>query len=395
MSADYVGQARIKGMPLTIWRRHTESCPHRDKGRAYLKCSCPLWADGYVNGKRILRQSLGTRDLARARKKAVALEDTDTTPYKPVEEAVKAFLQHCKSETLTDATVKKYQNPLVKLAVYCKAEAIDSLDEIGAEVLDRFRAGRGIKLITSSKELEILRVFFSFCLDRDWTRDNPAKKIKLPRNLKPNEVVPFTSAEVAAIVKACDGHGKSQYERLRCRAMVLTLRYTALRIGDVSMLARDRISQDGDRWRIFLRTEKSGQPVFLPVPPDMKAALDAVPAPLRSPESRYFFWNGVGKPKTHKAHVDRSLRAVFRASGVVNAHAHRFRHTLATELLGRGASFEEVADVLGNSPEIVRRHYGKWSIARQNRIDALMERVYFDPIGHVSGTSGKFTSKPN
>jgi len=84
----------------------------------------------------------------------------------------------------------------------------------------------------------------------------------------------------------------------------------------------------------------------------------------------------IGKEKTHKAHVDRCLRAVFKASGVGGAHAHRFRHTLATELLGRGASFEEVADILGNSPEIVRKHYGKWSVARQSRIDDLMQRVY-------------------
>jgi hypothetical protein len=55
------------------------------------------------------------------------------------------------------------------------------------------------------------------------------------------------------------------------------------------MLARDRISPDSDRWRIFLRTEKSGQPVFLPVPIDLKLALDAVPRPLRSADSRCFF----------------------------------------------------------------------------------------------------------
>jgi site-specific recombinase XerD len=61
---------------------------------------------------------------------------------------------------------------------------------------------------------------------------------------------------------------------------------------------------------------------------------------------------------------------------VCSAHAHRFRHTLATELLGRGASLEDVADVLGNSPAIVKKHYGKWCQARQNRIDDLMERVY-------------------
>jgi integrase len=194
-----------------------------------------------------------------------------------------------------------------------------------------------------------------------------------------NEVVPFTPAEVTAILLACDRIGKKQYERLRARAMILTLRYSALRIGDVSMLARDRISRDGGRWRIFLRTEKSGQPVFLPIPPDLKLALDSVPPPMSNIDSRYFFWNGKGKPKTHKAHVDRCLRAVFKESGVQGAHAHRFRDTLATELLGRGASFEEVADVLGNSPEIVRKHYGKWSAARQSRIDDLMERVYIAP----------------
>src|SRR5262249_22589966 len=111
-------------------------------------------------------------------------------------------------------------------------------------------------------------------------------------------------------------------------AMVLLLRYTALRIGDVAMLTRDRISLDGGRWRIFLRTEKSGQPVFLPVPPDLKSALEAAPPPISNIDSRYFFWNGNGKPKTHEAHIDRCLRAVCNASGVKGAHAHRFRHSL-------------------------------------------------------------------
>ena len=77
-----------------------------------------------------------------------------------------------------------------------------------------------------------------------------------------------------------------------------------------------------------------------------------------------------------KANADRTLHAVFKKSGVAKAHAHRFRQTMATELLGRGASFEDVADVLGNSPEIVRKHYAKWSPARQARIDDLMQRVH-------------------
>jgi integrase len=79
-------------------------------------------------------------------------------------------------------------------------------------------------------------------------------------------VEPFALSEVKEIIRACDTIGKRRYERLRAKAMILTLRYTALRIGDVAMLARDRLSKESGKWRIFLRTEKSGKPVFLPIP---------------------------------------------------------------------------------------------------------------------------------
>src|ERR1017187_10881427 len=80
-------RARIDSM-LTIWRRHTQALPPRTRGRDVLKCNCPLWADGYINGKRVLRQSLGTRDMTRGRKKAVALESPDNGVYKPPPAAI-------------------------------------------------------------------------------------------------------------------------------------------------------------------------------------------------------------------------------------------------------------------------------------------------------------------
>jgi len=70
--------------------------------------------------------------------------------------------------------------------------------------------------------------------------------------------------------------------------------------------------------------------------------------------------------------AERTLTSVFKKSGVRDAHAHRYRHTLATRLLEQGATFEQVADILGNSPEVVRKHYGKWSKGRQASIDRLM-----------------------
>ena len=73
---------------------------------------------------------------------------------------------------------------------------------------------------------------------------------------------------------------------------------------------------------------------------------------------------------------------MFRKSGVAGSHAHRFRHTLATQLLGIGASFEEVADVLGISPAIARKHYAKWLKKRQERIDDLVQMVHQDVWKH-------------
>ena len=74
--------------------------------------------------------------------------------------------------------------------------------------------------------------------------------------------------------------------------------------------------------------------------------------------------------------AQRTLSAVFAKSGVKGAHAHRFRHTLATEILARGGSEQDVADILGISPAVVRKHYAKWSQARQQRITRIFEAVY-------------------
>ncbi len=67
---------------------------------------------------------------------------------------------------------------------------------------------------------------------------------------------------------------------------------------------------------------------------------------------------------------------MFRASGVEDAHAHRFRHTLATEILANGGTLADVADILGISEWVARKHYAKWNQARQDRIAAFMTVIH-------------------
>jgi integrase len=135
-------------------------------------------------------------------------------------------------------------------------------------------------------------------------------------------VVPYEPNEITRILAASDEIGQSSYERQRARAMLLLMRYTGLRISDVATFAKDRIRNG----QIFLRTKKTGGLVFLPLPPALKKELDALPIPRGAgAHPRYYFWSEVGSRRGMVSMAERSMRAVFRRSGVKGARTHRFR----------------------------------------------------------------------
>jgi site-specific recombinase XerD len=322
-------------------------------------------------------QSLGTRALQEALRQVELLEDPHAPLLKPVEEAVAAYKKHILP--LAANTQRRYGHVLHRLAQYCAEEKLRYLTDVEVEVLDDYRSTRQVAPSTNAKELVILRIFFAFARERQWIMDNPALRIQPPRNLKPTEIVPYTRQEITRILAACDGVRDCAYERQRARALILLMRYTGLRISDAAALERDRIKNG----QIFLHTKKTGGMVFLPVPQQLEDALARVPAPRGAREDpRYYFWNEVSSRSTLVGSMERMLRTVFQRSGVKGAHAHKFRHTLATDLLARGYSEPQVADVLGISPAVVHRHYAKWSQARQESINEMMREYYaeaFEP----------------
>jgi integrase len=128
---------------------------------------------------------------------------------------------------------------------------------------------------------------------------------------------------------------------------------------------------------LLLHTQKTGGIVFLPIPNELKRALDELPHPRGASGSpEYFFWNGIASRRAVVGIAERTMAAVFKKASVPDAHAHRFRHTLATEILAQGGTEQDVADILGISANIVRKHYAKWSHARQQRITRLFASIY-------------------
>ena len=267
---------------LGLWRRHTPKCPHRKKGRAHIKCKCPIWVDGELHGKRF-RLSTGVRDWQRALKKVAAWESPDVPSVKLISDAVEGFLAHCRK--LAPSTNRKYTNVMRQLEAFGERESISTMAELSVEALDRYRAAREIGRVTAGKELQTLRQFFSFCLGRGWVADNPAKRIKPLSKAKPVPVEPYNGSEVAAILSACDEFGRTRYERLRARAMILLLRYTGLRISDVATLERRRVRNG----HVILHTQKTGGLVLLEILSNVvDGAGQAARCSISSPSLNFF-----------------------------------------------------------------------------------------------------------
>lgn len=322
-------------------------------------------------GERI-RRTLKTRDLGRAARRLTEMQDNGFgRPKKPIKDAIASFQrQH---DGNSEETKRRYSRLLKYFTDFCAQEGLNYIDQLGVETLDRYAVLRS-KCKSWIKDVELLRQLFEFCRDREWTTKNPARALKVPRLLEANDVRPYKPAEIIKIIAACDGIGTSSYERRRARAMILLMRYAGLRISDVVTLTRDDIRGN----RLEKRAVKNKRMIRLELSPAVVQALEVLPHPREAAREnkRYFYSDATGMRTLVKA-AWRTLRAVFKRSGVVGAHPHRFRHTLASELLGKkDGSIEKVAAILGDSPAIVRRYYAKWTPEYQEQQDLLIREIH-------------------
>jgi integrase len=361
---------------LTIQRRHSAKCPDRNKGPNFLKCRgrCRLRIIGTANGVRV-RQSLKTCDVQRAGRRLAELEQHGAaalTPRKSVAQAIDAF--HTQRGYTASETQKKYRRVLGYLANYCQKAGVSTVDGITLEtVLDTYALDRATDNWTWLNEVGILRNFLSFCVEREWINRNPAKGLRCPRLVEANNVVPFTTEQIISVIAAADRFGSRPYERLRARAMVLLLRYTGMRISDVVTLSRDHVQGN----RLEKRAIKNKKLIRLELPAVVLEALEALPLPKSAPIGcRLYFASGNGEMRSAVKSAQRTLAVIFERAGVPDGYPHRFRHTLATEILGKGgATIEDAANILGDDPATIRRHYAKWSSERQAHQDEVFRRT--------------------
>ena len=180
----------------------------------------------------------------------------------------------------------------------------------------------------------------------------------LPRALPP------ATPTVARLLASCDRRtrlGRRDY------AMLMLLARLGLRAGEVASLSLDDIG-----WRSGELTVhgKGGRDDRLPLPADVGAALAAWLRIRPKAQTRAVFLRA-NAPIS--AISPRGVAwAVYNAcdrSGVPRAGAHRLRHSLATQMLGAGASLAEVGQVLRHARVATTAIYAK---VDHRALDALV-----------------------
>lgn len=335
------------------------------------------WVQGSLRGEYI-RRALNLRSWEAASGLVRQWEASGTIgvvkPDVPtVREAVGKFFADGEARRLSASTISKQKNVLEKrLVPWCEQQGIRLLRNLTVDAVRQFRATWPDAPITASRNLERLRNFLRFCQDAGWIERNPAKAVRPPK-VTQSPTVPFEPEDVEKLLKACDSYSAKGVHRAgnrtRLKAMILLLRYSGLRIRDAATLERARVKKG----KLFLYTQKTGTPVWVPLPPTVVEALENVDNDVNP---KYFFWSGNGDPKTTVADWQRSFRRLL-ADANVTGHFHMLRDTAAVGWLTKGVPLETVSILLGHSSvRITEKHYAPWVKERQGLLEAAVMKAW-------------------
>jgi integrase len=292
---------------LTIFRRHLTNCKHSKKGRKYRACGCPLSVEGVLEGK-MIRRALDVRSWEAAQKIVRDWEvgGLSKAEMPTVEEAMKRFIADLNSRGLSREHVRKAE--LLRDELVASFPSV-RIHDVSADNLGKVKEGWKVRPSTAIKRLERLRSFFKFCVDRDWIAKNPAKPLKAPKEIslvkKPYDAWELEKIDWAVPLFPIKGiYGEEN--RARIRAFISVLRWTGLRIRDVVQLKRSVVGE-----YITIRTHKNGKPVKLPLKTEVGEALESM-----KNQGEYYFWSGLGNPKSCVGDWQRTLRRLGDIAGV-------------------------------------------------------------------------------
>ncbi len=266
----------------------------------------------------------------------------------PAELLVQKYLAHLRDDQGLCPRSLEIYSPLVRtfIAAQRLPKHLADLDAVAVHryLLEQSR-NRSVPLVKLLKAA--LRSFLRFCFADGMTVADLSTSMPPVRRWQHAPVPPFLTAnEVEQVLAATD---RSTARGCRALAILLLLARLGLRAGEIIALELDDI-----RWDVgeILVRGKGRLHDRLPLPKDVGEALAVYLRKARPPStSRSVFLRriaphvGLSGPTAVCVVAREALRrAGLRPAGRVGAHI--FRHSLATQMIRRGASLAEISQVL-------------------------------------------------
>lgn len=250
------------------------------------------------------------------------------------ETIVKMFLTTKKIEGKSDKTIEAYGRRLADLLRVTNKP----IKEISVYDLRMYLAHKqmgGCSERTISGYRAVLVSFFNWAYGDGLLKDNPVLNlgvIKYNREIKK----PFSSVELELLRNACDN--------LRSRTILETLLATGCRVSELTNIKITDIDFAEKNIKVLGKGNKE-RIVYFDAVTEMwlRKYIES-----RSDELNALFL-GKGNKTLLAGGVRTMLKRLEAVSGVKNVHPHRFRRTLATTLIKRDMSIQDVARILGHA----------------------------------------------
>lgn len=247
---------------------------------------------------------------------------------------LKKFLATKRVEGIADSTLQRYAEINGALIQYLgKPLAEITTYDIRFYLSMRRQIGR-----VSNRTLDGMRrcysSFFSWLSAEGLIPHNPCAALA---QIKSRKVVkkPYSAADMERMREACSN--------IRDLALVDFLYCTGCRVSEVSRL--DISDIDFERMEcVVLGKGNKERKVYL----TEIAAMHLQEYLASRKDGSEALFVGKGK-RLKKSGIEAIIKKLGKAAGVGNAHPHRYRRTLATNLLDRGMNIQDVAAILGHA----------------------------------------------
>ncbi len=234
---------------------------------------------------------------------------------------------------------------------------------------------RKVSAFTVRNELGVLRHMLR--LARRWGYIEHVPEIVMPK--PPDGRLRYLDeAEIARLLAAC------RESRNPYLAAIMTIAlHTGMRKGEILGLEWERV--DLSSARVTLYHTKNGKPRGVPVNRAVYEALIELQPDAAQRHGR-LFPNGNDR---RGSQIRTAFEAVLKRAGIAGFRFHDLRHTAASHLVMRGASLQEVKEILGHSDLRMTLRYAHLSPAHLRGAVERLEGLTPVAVAHDLAHSGK------